>query len=139
MKKIVLISLLSALTMSAFAQNAHSDATVTVSAAPEKNTAFPMTTADYERFAYIYELSNGKTLTLFTRVGKKYAVLEDEPSREVIATSSHSFVTLDRHLEMTLNLQDNGDVSGELLIRTPKTVSSNDSGPVEHYVFVAGR
>lgn len=134
MKNLILASLLSALSLAAFAQNE----SVTVSVSGQKNIVRSMPTDEFGKFTGSYELADGRSLALFSRGLKKYAKLNGEAWHEIAATSSHSFVSLDKHLEMTIDRRDNGDVGGELLIRNGEpSVAGTDV--IEHVGIVASR
>lgn len=86
-----------------------------------------MWSQDYYDYKGSYSLSNGGTLSLFSRGRKMYANLEGEPAHEVVATASNTFVALDRKLKMTIDLLPNGEVRGQLLIVLPaERVASGD-------------
>jgi len=140
MKNLILSAVLSACSLAAAAQNSASD-TVTISAAAQKNSLEnrrSMLPDEFHKFAGSYELANGKSLALFTRGLKKYAKLQDEAWHEIVATSANSFVSLDKHLEMTIERKDNGDIGGELLIRGQEPAVAGSEN-VEHVGIVAAR
>ncbi|MGK5040723.1 hypothetical protein ACQ4WQ_10305 [Janthinobacterium sp. GB1R12] len=78
-----------------------------------------------ERFAPFrggYELSNGQVLYLRNagNIGAlMYARIDDQDEHRIIATSSNSFVALDRQLAMRIDLRDDGSVGGEVLMQMP--------------------
>lgn len=120
MKKLILISILSALSLAATAQSASDTDTVTISGAEQKITLpsnySKMWPEDFYAYKGSYDLSNGKSLFVFSRGSKMYAQVEDQPGHEIVAATSNTFVALDKQLKMTIDLHDNGDVSGELLM-----------------------
>jgi hypothetical protein len=140
MKKIILSVVLSALSLSAMAQT--DSATVTISGTGQKSDllrdARPMAPDEFNRFAGSYELSNGQSLSLFSRDLKKFAVVQGEAWHELVATSANSFVSADRTLRMKIRRQANGDVSGEVeMAAAPDRVAKNDE--VVHMAILARR
>jgi hypothetical protein len=117
MKILILASVLGALSLSAMAQSS-SNETVTISGAKtekvQQNRA--MAPDEFARFTGSYALSNGNSLALFSRGMKNYAALHGEAWHEIVATSSNSFVAVDKQLQMTIDRNANGEISGELLI-----------------------
>jgi len=83
---------------------------------------------EFYKFTGSYDLSNGKTLSLYNRGYKKFATLDGEVAHEIVATSSNSFVALDRQLKMKILIGAYGDVSGELyMVATPDHVAKGDT------------
>lgn len=95
-----------------------------------------MTQEEFYKFTGSYDLSNGRTLSLFTRGATKFAALDGEERHAIVATSSNSFVALDKQLKMRIEQGTNGDVSGELyMVAAPDHVASSDTS--EHVVAFA--
>ena len=139
MKNLVLIAILGALSLTAMAQGGGSE-TVTISGAKTDlvQQSRPMSSSEFSQFAGSYELSNGNSLALFTRGQTKYAAVHGGAWHEIVATSSNSFIAKDKKLQMTINHNANGDVSGELLMAAESgRVASGDTG--EQWVKLAIR
>jgi hypothetical protein len=132
MKIFVLASILGALSLSAIAQTAANNETVTISGS--KSAQAPQTRSmapdEFAHFTGSYSLSNGNSLALFSRGLKKYAALHGEAWHEIVATSSNSFAAVDKQLQMTIDRHENGEVTGELLIAvSPDKMAGNDAAP----------
>lgn len=140
MKRLVLISILSALPLAVAAQTAIDANTVTISKGDAQNQSYKMLPGEFAEFKGLYSLSDGRTLFLFSRQGAKmYANVQDQPAHEIIATGPNTFVALDRQLKMTIDRHVNGDVSGELLmLNAPRPVARGES-PGDQYTAVAFR
>ncbi|HXA48440.1 MAG TPA: hypothetical protein VNW52_12470 [Burkholderiaceae bacterium] len=117
MKIFVLASILGALSLTVVAQTSNNE-TVTIKASKSAQAQQPrgMAPDEFGRFTGSYSLSNGSSLALFSRGLKKYAALHGEAWHEIVATSSNSFVAVDKQLQMTIQRHENGEVTGELLI-----------------------
>jgi hypothetical protein len=127
MKILILASVLGALSINAMAQSA-SNETVTISGAKAEKVQQTRVMApdEFAQFTGSYALSNGNSLALFSRGLKNYAAVHGEARHEIVATSAHSFVAVDKHLEMTIDRNANGEISGELLIAaSPDQVAGN--------------
>jgi hypothetical protein len=127
MKIFILASVLGALTFSAMAQST-SNETVTISGAKAEKVQQnrTMDPDEFANFTGSYELSNGNSLALFSRGLKKYAAVHGEVRHEIVATSSNSFVAVDKHLQMKIERNANGEIRGELLIfASPDQVAGN--------------
>jgi len=134
MKKLILLALVSAtsfvLPATAMAQEAKT---------PEVNISGPSLTlkgdqtvhymdeTEFAKFERAYDLSNGDTLSLFSRSNRKFAKLGDGRWHAIVATGHNSFMSKDRQLKMEINLQSEDEVSGYLLMpATSPTVAGND-------------
>jgi len=86
-----------------------------------------MSESEFAKFKRTYELSNGNTLSLFSRSDMKYAKLGDGTWHRIDATSPNSFISKDRQLTMEINLKDDDMVSGYLLMpATSPIIAGND-------------
>jgi hypothetical protein len=131
MKIIILGTLLSMASLAALADtgsdtNAAPDTqSVTIGATSPKYDVtqgkLPMSRDDFAEFTGSYDLANGKSLSLFTRGLKKYAVIGGEARHEIVATRANTFVSLDKQLKMTIARSENGDATGEVLIAQAQT------------------
>ncbi|MBI3283523.1 MAG: hypothetical protein HYZ65_01545 [Burkholderiales bacterium] len=121
MKKLILFSLLSALSLMTTAQTASDVETVTIArphytiTMPEKTYRMPMYQFEGE-FKGAYDLSNGMTLSLFNIGYTMYAKIGGQERHEIVATAADTFVARDRKLQMRIENHPNGDVSGEVLM-----------------------
>lgn len=136
MNKFTLIVILSGLAGIVSAQEP-GNPVVNISGQQQMNSptehARPMNEAEFSEFKGSYELSNGNTLFLFNRLNTKYAKVGDEASHVIDATSANSFVSKDKKLKMHIDLDDNGEVSGELFMAIePKWVANNDVAVTEY-------
>lgn len=142
MKKFALVSILSTLSLVAVAQNASTSDTVTISGT-ERTISLPsqyykMWPVEFYEYKGAYSLSDGKSLTLFSRGQKMYAKVQDQDAHEIVAAASNVFVALDEKLKMRIDLHDDGSVGGELLMLVKRDVAGGN-GSAEQLVAVAFR
>jgi hypothetical protein len=140
MKNLVLISILGVLSLTAMAQTGNNSETVTISGAKPGllHQSVPMSPGEFSQFTGSYELSNGNSLAIFSRGQLKYAAVHGGEWHEIVATSSNSFIAKDRKLQMRIDHNANGDVSGELLMAVESDhLANGDTG--EHWVKLAIR
>lgn len=140
MRKQMLMAALAALSLSAIAQEASDVDTVTIS--PELRITAPskiyrMSPEEFYQFKGGYDLSNGMTLSLFSRGRWMYARLNDGERHEIVATSHNAFVAKDQQLQMRIDLHDNGDVGGELLMVVPSKTAQNSEIGVPQVLTIA--
>ncbi len=139
MKRLVLISLLSALPLAVAAQSTPDANTVTISSGDAQSQAYKMQPREFAEFKGLYSLSNGQTLFVFSRQGTTmYANVKGQPAHEIIATGPNTFVALDRQLKMTIDRRTNGEVSGELLMRVAPQLA-NGAWSADEYKSIAFR
>lgn len=133
MKIIILGGILSTFSLAALAQSGMDTQTVNVGAVSPKYDLSQgtriMPADEFGQFTGSYDLSNGKTLSLFARGEKKYAVVEGGDRHEIVATRANSFVSVDQQLKMTIVRDDNGDAKGELLIAGPQQLARVSPAP----------
>jgi hypothetical protein len=127
MKKSIVAALLGALSVGAAwlpasAQTEQQGDTVTIPAptlridAPVKRY---MSEMEFSAFKGGYDLSNGEVLTL-KRVGNRmYAEVGDWGQHQIVAVSKDTFVALDQKLKVRIDINNFGDVGGELLMVVP--------------------
>ena len=136
MKIIILASILSTFSLAALAQSEIDTQTVNIGAVSPKydvsHGTRVMPADEFGQFTGTYDLSNGKTLSLFSRGQKKYAVVEGGDRHEIVATRENSFVSVDQQLKMTIARDDNGDAKGELLIAGPQALARISPAPQKH-------
>lgn len=143
MKKLTLILMLGTLSLGATAQTAPDTSTVTISGT-DQAIVLPskyrkMWPDDFSNYKGAYNLSNGQSLSVFSRGTRMYAKVEDQNDHELVAIAPNTFVALDEKLKMTINLHDDGNVSGELLMKiTPDHVASG-SGTGEQLLVATFR
>ncbi|GGC72963.1 hypothetical protein [Undibacterium terreum] len=142
MKTLALISLLTALsaTQLAQAQTESASDTVTISAREPKielpGKFYRMLPEEFKYYKQAYSLSNGKTLSLFSRGRSMFAEINGQPAHEIAAITSNSFIALDQKLKMTIQLLDNDEVRGELLMLVPSEQVAGQAGAGEKMVVV---
>ncbi|PRC93508.1 hypothetical protein S2091_1895 [Solimicrobium silvestre] len=96
-----------------------------------------MSDDEFYKFKQTYELSNGNTLSLFSRFNNKYAKLGDGTWHRIVATGPNSFVSKDHQLKMEINLQNDDKVSGYLLMPAASpAVAGNDVTSVAYVKVV---
>ncbi|HEY8097325.1 MAG TPA: hypothetical protein VIE65_14690 [Methylobacter sp.] len=142
--KIIVASILSMIAINAIAQPVTDSNTVTITAKgpvivlPARTQA--MSPGEFGQFAGSYELANGNSIALFSRGLKKYAALHGEAWHELVAVAGNSFVAKDRQLKVTLDRNDDGEVSGgEVFIVVPADRISKNSPRKQQVQSVAMR
>jgi hypothetical protein len=120
MKQFIAASLFGLFALGASAQSVTDGNTVTINGAGPAITlpAEPriMSAQEFGKFVGSYELANGKTLSLFVRGDLKFAAIKGEASHVLVAKSGNTFVAKDKQLAVTIDLHENSDVTGEVLI-----------------------
>lgn len=122
MNKLIIFPLLGslslALSLPLLAQNSDVN-TVTVSpdrAAFIEQHRYPMQPDEFYKFKRTYELSNGMTVSLFNHGTFMYAKLNGQRPERLIATGSNTFYSTQSALKLKINLLDNDEARGEVLI-----------------------
>ncbi|MFZ6645231.1 hypothetical protein ACO0LO_05920 [Undibacterium sp. TJN25] len=143
MKKFAFALILNALSIAAIAQTAPDTETVTI-AGIEKPISLPsnyhkMWPNEYREYQGAYMLSNGKTFSVFSKGTKMYAKMEDQERHEIVAIAPNAFVSLDEKLKMRVDLHDDGNVSGELLMLVPRANIAGSGVSSEELVTIAFR
>lgn len=134
MKKFLMfLFILSAFSLPSAAQTAAEIDTVTITE-PARQITIPsklykMWPEEFYKFIGAYDLSNGQVLALFDRGRRMYAKISGQDSHEIVATAENAFVALDRQLQVRIDLHDNGDVSGELIMVVPSQKQSSLDKP----------
>jgi len=128
MKKLFIVSLLSVLPLSVMAQESSINANIkldnnTVTVTPKKSDflgqrRYPMRSDEFYKFQRCYELSNGSTVTLYSRGPIMYAKINDGQAERLTATSRNTFYSSKTILKLKINLLDNDEVSGEAYLAT---------------------
>ena len=125
MKKIILAMMLGAASLAAVAQTTQADESVPVPGRAFK-IELPAMPLHMDRdqtgaFRGSYSLSNGQVLHMrqYGSGPALYAEIDDQGPRKLIAASPSTFVAQDRSLKISLDLQPNGDASGEILMKVP--------------------
>jgi hypothetical protein len=124
MNKLILMSLLGALSLGTAAVAAPSSSDTVTITGPESKIELPqhqgnMWSEDYYDYLGSYALSNGQTLTLSSRNAKVYAAVGDAARHELVAQASNTFVARDAKLKMTIDLHPDRDASGTLYMVVP--------------------
>ncbi|MES2072473.1 MAG: hypothetical protein V4488_19090 [Pseudomonadota bacterium] len=142
MKAFALISIMAALSGAPAVKASDTD-TVSISAPAPRielpSKFYKMWPEEFYNYIQSYSLSDGKTLSVFSRGRKMYAAVEGLPAHEIVATASNTFVALDQKLQMTIELLDNGDARGELLMVVPAERIGNRDAAGEKFVAVSFR
>jgi hypothetical protein len=119
MKKHILLIIFSALSLSVIAQDETGIETVKISPEPAITVPaklYKMWPEEFQQYKGAYDLSNGMTLSIINRGRAMFARLNNQEWHEIVAISPNEFVSLDRQLKMRIDIRDNGDVSGEVLM-----------------------
>lgn len=128
MKKLILFSILSGLSLAAMAQAESTPPIVQVPApgalAIDAGPLHNMWPDTYGGLAGGYDLANGRTLAVTNWGLQMFARIDAGPAVEIGVVGPNTFVAYDRSFEFTLIPQDNGDVRGELLEKVPNGGSS---------------
>jgi len=138
MKRLLLLALLGGLSLTAPAQTG-TDSSVRIHGYQIDLPARPHTLykGDFDEYKGSYSLSNGDILTLVQRGRSIYGSVGDGPQKELVAAAKNVFVALDRELKVTLNKDDWGDYSGELLI--VRRDAAQQASVIQAYTLVASR
>jgi hypothetical protein len=123
MKRLLLATCLGTLALAASAQTEPDDTSVRIPGYQIELPAQPhrLMPGDFNDFKGAYDLSNGDSMVLRQYGRTLYADVGDGPRTELVAAARNEFVAVDRRLKMTLNKQDDGLVTGELLMAAPQT------------------
>lgn len=125
MKKLMLVMLvLSVLPLppQAQTQTTQEIETVTITEAPQitiPGKLYKMWPEEFYKFKGAYDLANGQVLSLYSFGRRMYAKVIGYDEHEIVATANNAFVALDRQLKVRIDLHDNGDVGGELVMVVP--------------------
>lgn len=95
----------------------------------------PRYAIDFGAYQGAYDLSNGSVLQLSSQGRRMFAQLDDGERTEIVGTAQHSFVALDRSVQMRFEPRDSGAMGGELLIAKPPAIAGE---PVQ-YLLVSLR
>ncbi|MBA5640232.1 hypothetical protein H3H37_24510 [Duganella sp. LX20W] len=82
---------------------------------------YRLSEADLYTYKGAYDLSNGKSLYLFTRGYTLYAEVDNEGRHRLVPASDHTFVAADRQLKLELDAHDDGTINGTLTMVVPAT------------------
>lgn len=134
MRTMIALSLLSALSLPALAQNDDINS-VTIKSHPNKH--YRMSPDEFERFVATYDLSNGMSISLYYKGFTMYAKLNNEFPDRLVATSLNTFESKDSALKIRIDLNDFGDASGEVQI--PIVSSALAGNKATSYMVVALR
>ena len=124
MKRLLLATCFGTLALAATAQTEPEDTSVRIPGYQIQLPAQPhrLMPGDFNDFKGAYDMSNGDTMVLRQYGRKMFVEVGDGPRTEIIAAARNEFVSVDQQLKMTLNKQDDGLVSGEMLIAAPRQV-----------------
>jgi hypothetical protein len=103
---------------------------------PERT--YMMDSSEFREFRGTYTLSDGRQLRMRSFGRLMYAEVGEEGEHRLVAANHNTFVALDRKLKVRIDLADNGDVGGEVLMAVPMQVAG--TGEVQEVVVrVAAR
>lgn len=103
---------------------------------PERT--YRMDSSEFREFRGTYTLSDGRQLRMRSFGRLMYAEVGEEGEHRLVAANHNTFVALDRKLKVRIDLADNGDVGGEVLMAVPMQVAG--TGEVQEVVVrVAAR
>ncbi|MFZ6748099.1 hypothetical protein [Undibacterium sp. Ren11W] len=137
MKQLFAISVLSMLPFLASAQTAADVETVNISGDQSihlPSQIYRMSSDEFYKFKGAYSLSNGMSLSLFERGRAMYARIDGQDQHQIIASAANSFVAKDLQLKMRIDLNDNGEASGELFYLLPSQVSADNQVVKQRWV-----
>lgn len=116
MKPLTLLVLLGGLCAGAHAQAPVES--VTVPGAPQRfylpTHKYDIWYDEFDQIKGTYRLSNGKTLELSLWGNRMYAQVQGMPRRQLVAAAPYSFVSRDRLMKITLDVERPGPIVGEL-------------------------
>ena len=126
MKKLILLSFLSALSLAAVAQSTDVN---TVTVTPNKadflaQHRYPMQGDEFYKFKRAYDLSNGMTVSVYNRGPIMYAKLDNRQPERIVAISSNTFLSTKSDLKLKINVEENGDAHGEAFIPAVASASN---------------
>ncbi|MBA5605121.1 hypothetical protein H3H36_07055 [Duganella sp. FT3S] len=143
MNKLILASLLSVASLAAFSQSVTPNETVTVPGHALRIDAPThvryMDKDEFYPYRATYTLANGQELTLSARGNRMFAEVDDLGKHQIVATSANSFTALDQQLQMTIHLQPNDNITGELLMVVPESTISDGTVAPARTVSLAVR
>jgi hypothetical protein len=97
---------------------------------PERT--YMMDSSEFREFRGTYTLSDGRQLRMRSFGRLMYAEVGEEGEHRLVAANHNTFVALDRKLKVRIDLADNGDVGGEVLMAVPMQVAG--TGEVQEVV-----
>lgn len=131
MKQLLLFALLGGLSLAATAQTVPENEVRIHGyriALPAK--AHTMLLGEFDIYKGSYELSNGDVLVLYQRGRHLYGYVGNGEDKELVAAASNVFVALDRKLKVTIDRDNFGGVSGEVLMEAPANTALANAGQV---------
>jgi hypothetical protein len=99
---------------------------------------YTMVRDEFYNFVGAYELSNGSSITLYTKgnFNIMYAQLDDHDPRRVYAINNHTFVAVDRSLEISIKHLRYDEVGGYVLMNMG-ILNAKLDGPSEQGLLIA--
>ncbi len=142
MKKIALFCIATSLSFAAIGQTTDKVDSVTIKATDTSinlpSNGYKMRLDDFYQFKGSYDLANGQTLSVYNQGMTMYAQVDGQDRHQIVASSSNSFVALDRQMKMRIVLGNNGNVSGELYLRSNMPANAH-AGQGEQWQIFAFR
>ena len=124
MKRVLLFVLLSSVALATAAQDSTSSSVeVRGSQFQLPSKAYPVFPRDLDAFTGAYHLSNGERMTIRKAGRRMYADIGNRPTKEMVAIGPSEFVALDRQVRMSFEENNGGDMTGDLLMVVPRTLS----------------
>ncbi|NYE62380.1 hypothetical protein FHW58_003595 [Duganella sp. 1224] len=93
---------------------------------------YRMNSAELREFRGSYTLSDGRILRLRGNDHAMYGEVGNEGAHRLVAANRNTFVALDRKLKVRIDLDDNGEAGGEVLMAVPMRLAAG--GEVEDVV-----
>jgi hypothetical protein len=97
---------------------------------PERT--YMMDSSEFREFRGTYTLSDGRQLRMRSFGRLMFAEVGEEGEHRLVAANRNTFVALDRKLKIRIDLADNGNVGGEVLMAVPMQVAG--TGEVQDVV-----
>jgi hypothetical protein len=97
---------------------------------PERT--YMMDSSEFREFRGTYTLSDGRQLRMRSFGRLMFAEVGEEGEHRLVAANRNTFVALDRKLKIRIDLADNGDVGGEVLMAVPMQMAG--TGEVQDVV-----
>jgi hypothetical protein len=142
MKRLIVISAISMLSLAVSAQTASDVDTVKISADQSiylPSQTYRMGSDEFYKFKGAYSLSNGMTLSLFERGRSMYAQIDGQDKHQIVATAANAFVAKDLQLKMRIDLQENGEPKGELFYVIPTQTNAQSQVLQEKWMLAVFR
>jgi hypothetical protein len=99
---------------------------------------YVMGNTEFNAFRGAYTLSDGRLLRLRSFGNLMYGEVGEEGAHRLVAANHNTFVALDRKLKVRIDLGEDGEAGGEVLMAVPVRMAA--TGEIEEVVVrLAGR